>query len=154
MWSASRTPPVSAAQDPIAVAPAPTSPPCPERGFRPIITLARGSCSWSVTPRPRNYTERLCNPRAMLHNRRAWNYRSHATHRSCHKHWHSYQCIIRRSRLVEQLAHHRLYDTKTSYSNSYMRKMQITHKRGHRPHSTSGGSEVVLSSTTRPKYRA
>ena len=39
-----------------------------------------------VAPRPRNYTERLCNPQAILHNRRPWNYRFHATHRSCHKH--------------------------------------------------------------------
>ena len=56
----------------------------------------------SVAPRPRNYAERLFNPQAMLRNRRAWDYRSHATLRSCHKHWHSYQSIIERSRLVEQ----------------------------------------------------
>ena len=71
----------------------------------------------------------------MLHNRRAWGYRSHATARSCHKHWHSYQCIIKRSRLVEQLAHHRLYDTKRSYSNSYNEKdTNITHQRSQTHH--------------------
>ena len=41
------------------------------------------------------------------------------TLRSCHKLRHSYQCIIERSRLVEQLAHHILYDTKY-YSSTHI----------------------------------
>ena len=65
----------------------------------------------------------------MLHNRRAWGYRSHATPRSCHKHWHSYQCIIRRSRLVEQLAHHRLYDTKIHIATHIREDTNITHQK-------------------------
>ena len=110
----------------------------------------------SVKPRPRNYTEMLCNPQAMLHNRRLlglplpgqnlWQACSewiigNATPRSCHEHWHSYQCITKRSRLVEQLAHHRLYDTKRSQFNSYNEKDSKIHIRGHRPNITSCGSE-------------
>ena len=103
-----------------------------------------------VAPRPRNYAERLCNPQAMLHNRRAWSYRSHATPRSCHKHCHSYQCIIERSRLVEQLAHHRLYDTKDHIATHIARKIAKIHNRGHRPNITTCGSEFSCL-TTRSK---
>ena len=64
----------------------------------------------------------------MLHNRRAWDYRSHATLRSCHKHWHSYQCIKQRSRLVEQLAHYRLYDTKIHIATHIREDTNYTQK--------------------------
>ena len=88
----------------------------------------------------------------MLHNRRAWNYRSHATHRSCHKHWHSYQCIKQRSRLVEQLAHHRLYDTKIQIATHIWERYKHYTQKGSQTLITSSGSEVALSNTTWSKY--
>ena len=66
-----------------------------------------------------------------------------ATLRSCHKLRHSNQCIIERSRLVEQLAHHRIYDTKI-YSNSYSEKIQITPQRSQTHHYTSGSKYSCL----------
>ena len=50
---------------------------------------------------------------------------------------------------VEQLAHHRLYDTK-DHSNSYSEKDGKLHIRGHRPNITTSGSKYSCL-TTRSK---
>ena len=63
---------------------------------------------------------------------------------------HSYQCIIQRSRLVEQLAHHRLYDTKRSYRNSYNEKDTKDIQRSHTQHYNKRKPNM-LSNTTRSK---
>ena len=92
----------------------------------------------NVMPRPQNYTEILCNPQAMLHNRRLlglslpgqnlWQACSEwiigdATPWSYHEHWHSYQCIIERSRLQKNW-HITDSTTQTDHSSTHlMRKL-------------------------------
>ena len=120
---------------------------------------------WGVAPRPRNYTVTLCNPQAMLHNRRLLGYHSqaknfgrrcsewiigNATLRSCHEHWHSYQGIIERSRLRNNWHFTDSTTQRDHRATHIIEKDSKRHIRGHRPIITTSGSKYSCL-TTRSK---
>ena len=90
--------------------------------WRPDPTVIQWCC---VSPVKRyNRRLRVYQSPAKTFGRRCWVHLTpdNATPRLMPQHRHNYQSIIVRSRLVEQLAHHRLYDTRITYSSTLIQR--------------------------------